>query len=124
CWLLAVGMKGWRLLAIGRWHEGFSGQEPTANSQQPVRFEPAGRPVRLTHRAGTRPRRGPQRRYSCSTGRCGMKARITAVSVMVGVCGLSAAASGQNALDRNLQVGSGGVNTPTRPDFANEVRMR
>src|SRR5437762_1643352 len=80
--------------------------------------------MRLTHRAGTRPRRGPKRRYSSLTGRCGMKARITAVSVMVGVCGVSGAASGQNALDRNLQVGSGGVNTPTRPDFNTEVRMR
>lgn len=36
---------------------------------------------------------------------------------------LAQAALAQNALDRNLQVGSGGVN-PARPSFADEVRFR
>lgn len=42
---------------------------------------------------------------------------------IAGVAGLALPALAQNALDKNLQVGSGGVN-PSRPDFGQEVRFR
>jgi hypothetical protein len=44
---------------------------------------------------------------------------------MAAICALAAAcpALAQNALDRNLQRGSGGVN-PSRPDFAQEMQFR
>lgn len=48
-------------------------------------------------------------------------ARLAAA--LLAVCGMAHAALGQNALDRNLQAGSGGVN-PSGRDFAAEVRFR
>jgi hypothetical protein len=49
--------------------------------------------------------------------------RARTVLQIAAVCGLAATAWGQNALDRNLQRGSGGVNQ-SRPDFASELRFR
>lgn len=52
-----------------------------------------------------------------------MKARGIGAGILVAACGWGVPASAQYALDRNLQVGSGGIN-PSRPDFAAEVRLR
>src|SRR5262245_47216280 len=52
-----------------------------------------------------------------------MNARMIGSALVAAVCGLSAGAWGQNALDRNQQLGAGRAN-PARPDFAEEVRFR
>lgn len=52
-----------------------------------------------------------------------MNIRTFTAASLAAIAGLAHPALAQNALDRNLQVGSGGVN-PARPSFADEVRFR
>lgn len=56
-------------------------------------------------------------------GRTSRWLRVPAALVMGVAAGGADSARGQHVLDRNPQIGSGGIN-PARPDFAQEVRFR